>query len=278
MGWVRFTVSEQSQSPGLPARVGTELATLQLPKPRNPMSWAMGSGHLATCPIQAKRTCTYRRTVPEHEGTSVSGYTQVPLPTAEGDDSSPQRYQYQVSRLSDRRATCISSGPSRSSEVPSTHAQAPWAAINCCVLYSGARCQTQRRGGAGTRSHTVFLTVAKVPPVGPCPWAKPLSPGWQQRAARKHAAERSRAQQLTSSCKSEIKSHRFLRAQRRPLLLVQVHLAYTGITDHRQYSAWYPSVLSLFCNLTQCPSFQPNPRAAYYLFHQGAIPFPDSRS
>lgn len=54
------------------------LATLRLPKPRNPMSWAMGSGHLATCPIQAKRTCTYRRTVPEY----IRGYQDATVHTS----------------------------------------------------------------------------------------------------------------------------------------------------------------------------------------------------
>lgn len=47
-----------------------------------------------------------------------------------------------------------------------------------------------------------------------CPWAMPLFLGLAAAARSSRARkQRSKVQELTSSCKSEIKSHRFLRAQ-----------------------------------------------------------------
>lgn len=52
-----------------------QTGTAATAKPKKPH--VLGNGKRApwrTCPIEAKRTCTYRRTVPEYEGTRVPRY------------------------------------------------------------------------------------------------------------------------------------------------------------------------------------------------------------
>lgn len=162
MDWVRFTVSEQSQSPRAPGQSGDRLATLQLPKPRNPMSWAMGSGHLATCPIQAKR---------EHARTGVPYQsTATWVPGCHGS----HEYMYQfcwfapstryvpvpsvMPQTGGQRAfRQVHPGPSRFHPPTPKLPERPLIAAYC-------KMPGPKEGrGADTWSHTVFFTVTKVP-------------------------------------------------------------------------------------------------------------------
>lgn len=165
MDWVRFTVSEQSQSPRAPGQSGDRLATLQLPKPRNPMSWAMGSGHLATCPIQAKRTCTYRRTVPEYcyVGTRMPRFTQVHVltwlcPTAGTSPISYVPVHSVMPQTGGQRAfRQVHPGPLRFHPPTPKLPERPLIAAYCKMP------GPEEGRGADTWSHTVFFTVTKVP-------------------------------------------------------------------------------------------------------------------
>lgn len=143
-------------------------------------------------------------------------------------------------------------------------------------------------GRGGTWSHTVFLTVAQVPPFGPCPWAMPLFLGWQQQQQQQApatAAGRTQAKQQ-SAVPHLIVQERNKESQvpanpGRPAAspLVQDHLAYQTLQITDTHGAWYSCVLFLFLQLDAVSLVSTEPSSCCLLYPpQGAIPFPDSRS
>lgn len=190
------------------------LATLQLPKPRNPMSWAMGSGHLAPAPFKrsehARTGVRYQST---YEGTRMPRYTRVPLPRPQPGKSGGDTYPVPdiMPQTGGQRAfRQVHPGPLRFHPPTPKLPERPLIAAYCTV-----RCQAQRRGeGRGRYMVPYRIPHCRPSPSpalahGPCPCSWAGGSSTQQQGTQAS----SKVQQLTSSCKSEIKSHRFLRAQ-----------------------------------------------------------------